>query len=162
MSPVHRKSILPVVALFALTLLSACFPGAQNRGGGQTTFTPPRQLDPAHVAVPDGYTVEVVASGLDFPVGIAFDDEGALHVVEAGYSYGEVFAEPRLLRINTDGTTEVVATGDNPPWNGVDFANGSFFIAEGGQLEGGRILRVDPDGTVTALVEGLPSLGDHQ
>src|SRR5690625_1695771 len=161
MSPVHRKSILPVVALFALTLLSACFPGAQNRGGGQTTFTPPRQLDPAHVAVPDGYSVEVVATGLDFPVGIAFDDEGTLHVVEAGYSYGEVFAVPRLLRIANDGTAAVVASGDNPPWNGVDFADGSFFIAEGGQLEGGRILRVDPGGTVTTLVAGLPSLGDH-
>ena len=74
------------------------------------------------------------------------------HVVEAGYSYGEVFTTPRLMRVNKDGsTTEVARGGKNGPWTGVAFARGSFFVAEGGQLEGGRILRITPDGRTTVL-----------
>jgi glucose/arabinose dehydrogenase len=56
----------------------------------------------------------------------------------------------------------VVAAGTrNGPWNGVAFHNGAFYIAEGGELEGGRILRVSTDGKVSALVTNLPSRGDH-
>lgn len=36
-----------------------------------------------------------------------------------------------------------------------------FYIAEGGQLKGGRILKIAMDGEVQILVEYLPSLGDH-
>jgi glucose/arabinose dehydrogenase len=55
-----------------------------------------------------------------------------------------------------------VAQGrDNGPWNGVVFHAGAFYVAEGGQLRGGRILRIVADGAVTALVSDLPSRGDH-
>ena len=51
--------------------------------------------------------------------------------------------------------------GNNGPSTGVTYANGAFYIAEGGQLEGGRILRVTRDGTITRLAEHLPGQGDH-
>lgn len=64
--------------------------------------------------------------------------------------------------MNTDGSVaEVARGGKNGPWTGVVYANGAFYVAEGGQLEGGRILRITPDGKITALVDKLPSFGDH-
>jgi glucose/arabinose dehydrogenase len=67
-----------------------------------------------------------------------------------------------LLKINSRGDHQEVAKGErNGPWNGVDYSDGGFFIAEGGVMEGGRILRVSHDGRITRLVENLPSYGDH-
>lgn len=83
-------------------------------------------------------------------------------MVESGYSYGEVWTVPRLLRIERDGSASEVARGArNGPWTGVAAANGSFYVAEGDQLEGGRILRIQPNGTMSTLVSVLPSRGDH-
>ncbi|HVL59098.1 MAG TPA: hypothetical protein VM491_21570, partial [Burkholderiaceae bacterium] len=69
--------------------------------------------------MPAGYRIEAVATGLTFPTGVAFDDGGVAHVVESGYSYGEAFAIPRLLRIERDGAVSEIARGDrNGPWTG--------------------------------------------
>jgi glucose/arabinose dehydrogenase len=153
----HRLCIAVAGAL----LLSGCYSLISSRGGGETEFKPPRRVEPADVAVPPGYRIEVVTTGLTYPTGVAFDDEGTPHVVEAGYSYGEDFTEARLLRIERDGRRTVVARGAHPPWTGVTFHQGAFYIAEGGEKKGGRIVRVTPDGQLTPLVSGLPSLGDH-
>lgn len=160
MHPPLRRSIFGPLLGLALLALSGCFPVLPSSGGGQTSFVPPRPVDPADVALPDGYTIEALATGLTFPSGVTFDDAGRVYIVEAGYSYGEIVTTPRLLRVEPDGSTTVVATGDNPPWNGVTFHGGSFYVA-GGTLEGGEILRIDPAGTVQTLMEGLPSFGDH-
>src|SRR5207248_1469433 len=83
-------------------------------------------------------------------------------IVESGYAYGEVWTKPRLLRVEADGRlTEIASGGRNGPWTGVAFREGNFYVAEGGELEGGRILRITPEGGVTALVSNLPSFGDH-
>jgi Glucose/sorbosone dehydrogenases len=42
------------------------------------------------------------------------------------------------------------------------FIRNAFYVAEGGALRGGRILRITAKGIVTAVVEHLPSMGDHQ
>ena len=112
--------------------------------------------------MPPGYRIEAVATGLTFPTGVTFDGAGRPHVVESGYSYGEVWTTPRLLRVEPSGQTRVVATGGrNGPWNGVTWRGGAFYVAEGGVLEGGRILKITPDGGKSVLVSGLPSMGDH-
>ena len=68
----------------------------------------------------------------------------------------------RLLRILPDGSTSVVIEAPGRgPWNGVTWHGGAFYVAEGSQLDGGSILRVLPGQDPVALVEGLPSLGDH-
>ena len=85
-----------------------------------------------------------------------------MYVIEAGYSYGEVFLEPRLLRVEPGGSVTTVATGaKNGPWTGVTFHNGNFYVSEGGELLGGKILRISPEGTITSLIEDLPTVGDH-
>ncbi|WP_276496945.1 PQQ-dependent sugar dehydrogenase [Pontibacter litorisediminis] len=159
-----RSTILQrfLLALLLLGTLQGCYKLRGHYGGPQSFDKQPRPLQPADIALPSGYKIEVAATGLTYPTGVAFDDDGNVFVVEAGYSYGEIWTTPRLLRIASDGSTSQVAAGDkNGPWTGVAFQGGAFYVAEGGTLEGGRILRIMPDGSITRLVENLPSFGDH-
>ena len=149
------------LVLFGLAIYLNSFSMRASDGGGHAEFSPPRQVNVNDVALPDGYKIEALAKDLTFPSGVTFDDEGRVYVIEADYSYGETWTTPRLLRIEEDGGTTVIATGENPPWNGIAFADGAFFVAEGGQKSGGRIIRIEMSGKITPLVEGLPSLGDH-
>ena len=154
--------LVALVALATTLVLAGCFAVSKSSGGGQTTSpSQARHVNPADVLVPRGYRVEVVATGLTYPTGVAFDDQGTPYVTEAGYSYGESFDQPRLLRVEPDGQLTTVATGDNGPWNGVDFRNGTFYVAQGGVEHGGRIVRVEAGGRVRPIVENLPTLGDH-
>ena len=157
----QRVLVLVMIGL-ALATLPGCFRLRGSSGGGQTPFTPPHLIRAEDVALPAGYQLEPVVSGLTFPTGVTFDDAGRIYVVEAGYSYGEVWATPRLLRVESEGRLTAVATGGrNGPWTGVVFHRGAFYVAEGGELEGGRILRITADGAITPLITDLPSRGDH-
>lgn len=148
--------------MVAVATTGGCYFIRPSNGGGQTNFSPPREVHASDVAVPAGYKIEVVATGLTFPTGVTFDDAGGVYVVESGYSYGEVWTVPRLLKIIGDGSTQEIARGPrNGPWTGVIYSKGNFYIAEGGQLEGGRILRVTPDGEISSLIDNLPGRGDH-
>jgi glucose/arabinose dehydrogenase len=157
--PFFLRSITISVMIVAL---NGCYILQDSSGGGQTTFQPPRQIDPADVALPEGYRIEAVATDLTFPTGVTFDEEGNAYVIEAGYSYGEVWTTPRLLRIEPEGGFTVVAAGkDNGPWTGATYHKGAFYVAEGGELKGGRIVRITPDGNIAHLLVDLPSVGDH-
>jgi len=151
--------------LLPLLLITGCAAASAPRGGGQTdkTLAAPRVVNPDDVLLPDGYRIEAVATGLNFPTGVAFDNDGRPHVTESGYSYGEVWTTPRLMRVENNGQLNEVARGDHAPWNGLDFnpRDSAFYVAQGGEQEGGRIVRIAPDGKLTPLVESLPSLGDH-
>lgn len=158
MNQVWTGTLLAVSA-FAL---ASCYVMRPSSGAGQTDRPHARELDPTAVKVPDGYRVELVASGLSFPVGAAIDAQGRLHVVESGYSYGEDFTEPRLLRVDAEGRTTVVAAGGRGgPWTGVVFHSGAFYVADGNVLEGGKLIRISTDGRIETLVADLPSFGDH-
>src|SRR5678809_328111 len=110
-----KRAWVALVCISALT--SGCYVMRPSSGGGKTTFTPPRQADPADVALPDGYKIEVVAQNLTFPTGVAFDDSGQMYVVESGYCDGEVFNTPKLLHNNKKGaTTQIAAGATNGPW----------------------------------------------
>jgi glucose/arabinose dehydrogenase len=136
-------------------------------GGGEVAHRmiiepPARVVDPGEIALPDGYRMQAVATGLTFPTGVTFDDRGGVYVVESSYSYGEVFTTPRLLRIEPDGrATQAAGATMNGPWNGVAFHGGSFYVSEGGVLAGGRILKISPEGRIQPLVSDLPTFGDH-
>lgn len=156
-----RRAFL-LFQLFQILIFSSCYRMRASKGGGQIKNFTEREIEARDIAVPVGYKIEAVARGLTFPSAVAFDDSANLFVTEAGYSYGEVWGEPRLLQVMSDGRTKVVATGSrNGPWTGITYYQNAFYVAEGGQAEGGRILKIGKDGTITPLVSGLPSLGDH-
>ena len=150
---------LAAVALLGLSL-GGCYVMRPSSGGGQTEFTPPRQLNPGHIAVPAGFTVEAVARDLTFPTAVVTDEANRVYVVEAGYSYGEKWTTPRLLRIGNDGSATPVAVGERGPWTGASYHDGFFYIAESSST-GGRILKIDRSGKVDVLLDGLPPAADH-
>jgi glucose/arabinose dehydrogenase len=150
------------LALIVAAAFSSCYQMRSTKGGGQVTVDSLRKTHAADILLTPGYRIEQVASELTFPSGAAFDEKGTLYVVEAGYCYGEVWTTPRLIRIESNGNKTVIASGtDNGPWTGVTFYEGNFYVAEGGQLRGGKILKITPDGNISTIVEGLPSVGDH-
>ncbi len=56
--------------------------------------------------------------------------------------------------------TTIATGGRNGLWTGMALHDGQFYIAEGGELTGGRILRVTQNGQVTA--DGrFATMGDH-
>jgi glucose/arabinose dehydrogenase len=154
---------LVFMCLLLLFVLYSCYPLRKSKGGGQRiTFSETRYLNPADVVLPEGYKIEVIASGLTFPTAVTADENGTVYALEAGYSYGEVFDMPRLVRIGKNGELTTIATGiRNGPWNGFVYHDGAFYVAEGGEMEGGRILKITKNGTKTILIENLPSIGDH-
>ncbi len=157
-----KKGILCLCVIASLAAQTGCYSTRPSRGGGQVAGTPGRQINAADIALPPGYRAEMVSSGLTFPAAATFDDKGNLYVVETGYSYGEVWKEPRLLKLDARGTKTTVATGGrNGPWTSIVYHQGAFYVSEGGALEGGKILMITPDGKQKALVTGLPSTGDH-
>ena len=161
-SPTLTPTLAALAPLAALAAGPGCFSARSSSGGGETTPpAPTRLIRTSDIELPDGYVIEVVATGLNFPTGVTFDDAGQVYVTESGYSYGEVFTTPRLLRVEPGGRTTVVASGKNPPWTGVAWADGAFIVSEGGVTEGGRIIRIAPGGQTQTLVAGLPSFGDH-
>ena len=77
---------------------------------------------------------------------------------------------PRMYSVHKPVTTVGKAPGNDVVINGevvqpthvqISFDGRDFIIAEGGVMEGGKILRVTRDGIITPLLEGLPSFGDH-
>jgi glucose/arabinose dehydrogenase len=141
---------------------SGCYFMSSSDGGGETEWNPPRKINPHDIVLPEGYKIEAVAEGFTFPTGITSDDEGNLYLTESGYSYGEVFTTPKLIRIDREGKQTVIAEGENNgPWTSVFYYENYLYVSEGGQLKGGKVLKISPSGEVTTLAENLPGRGDH-
>jgi glucose/arabinose dehydrogenase len=158
-----NRLLFAVLCSFLLsTITQSCYRMRSSKGGGQIKSIPQRTIHANDIAVSRGYKIEPVTSGLTFPTACAFDDEGRLYVIEAGYSYGEVWGEPKLLRVEASGKMIQIAKGSrNGPWTGIAWHNGAFYVAEGGEMDGGKILKITKEGTLTPLVADLPSIGDH-
>jgi hypothetical protein len=129
--------------LLMVLLFDGCYRMRTSKGGGQISAIPQRHIDASDVALPRGYTIQPVTSGLTFPTAVTTDDDGNLYAIEAGYSYGEVWGEPKLLNIDHNGKTSVIARGTrNGPWTGITWYKGAFYVAEGGEMDGGKILKI--------------------
>jgi glucose/arabinose dehydrogenase len=153
--------------LLGLSVTFGCYSVRGSQGGGQVEVAGDkgtallRAIKPEDIALPPGYRIEAAVTGLNMPTGVTFGPNGQLYVVEGGYAYGETFDVPRVLALGPDGSRKTIASGQNPPWNGVVFHEGSLFVSEGGAKQSGRILKISPGGEVSSLVEGLPTGGDH-
>ncbi|HWI64984.1 MAG TPA: PQQ-dependent sugar dehydrogenase [Symbiobacteriaceae bacterium] len=124
----------------------------------------PRIPNPKAVAVPAGYKVDVVATGLNAPSALEITPDGAIYIGESGYggAYAatagyEGVTPGRILRLGRDGSSTVVAGDFKAPLAG-------FFHDKDGNLivsHNGSITAVTPAGR-RDLISGLPSLGDHK
>jgi sugar lactone lactonase YvrE len=93
----------------------------------------------------------VVAAGLTFPTGLAFDAEDRVYIAESGMPFGGAPPRGRIWRLDNVPRRTLVADGLTPPVTGLCWHEGRLYVAEGG----GRISRVDPGtGRATPIVRG--------
>lgn len=129
------KNFLLFFALLLFSLINTSrFRKRASKGGGQNGAIPPRTINPSDIALRSGYKIEPEVPGLTFLTAVVFDDQNNLYVIEAGYSYGESFGEPKLFTVDGDKTT-LIAKGTNiGPWRGITWYDGAFYVAEGGEM----------------------------
>ncbi len=143
------------MSIASVIVVAGCHPAAQGGGPVAEPTVPaaqPAEPSPFDIDVPDGYRIELVAEKLTHPAGIAFGDGGRIFVIEAA---------GRLVELTKDGANPL-ATGDHAPWTGIAYRDGAIYVAEGGEHDGGRIVRFDsPELKPTVLVDNLPSQGEH-
>ena len=122
-----RSPLLATLAASAALVLAAC-----GEAPSPKAPTAPAEGAGAKAPVVAAPQQTVIASGLLYPRGIAFDDEGAIYVAEAGTIAGNT--------ISTAGLCTQVAPPIGPRLGGAT----------------GRISRID-GGTRTTVASGLPS-----
>src|SRR5688500_8719033 len=88
-----------ITCSFSLVTIS-CYRMRGPNGGGQIDNIPERTINQNDIALQPGYKIEPVISGLTFPSAVAFDDNNDMYVIEAGYSYGEKWELPKLLKVD--------------------------------------------------------------
>ena len=111
------------------------------------------------VGLPEGFDLELVAGGLNFPDAIAVADDGTIFAALSGFGG----TPGQVVIVNPDGTVapfvDAASAGLQGPITDIAFGpDGAFWLAHAG-----GIATVDlTSGAVTELITGLPSLGDHQ
>lgn len=118
--------------------------------------------------LPQGYRAEKVVDGLNFPTGLAWDDQGRMYVAEAG---GALFPEQkrpiRILRVEggraTPVTGDLADQGVNVALVGLMWHDGAFYITHRARDLTGAVSRVSMDGRVTKVFDGIiDSQAEHQ
>jgi glucose/arabinose dehydrogenase len=152
-----------VVLLLALTiaplpaLAQEATPAADlsTASGLQRLVDAQRQVTAETVGLPPGFSIELVASGLDAPIGLAVAPDGTLYTAPSGFLGGQ----PQIVRVNADGTTTVIASeGLQAPVTDLAFGpDGRLYVSSAT-----AIATVDLDtGKLAPLITGLPALGNH-
>lgn len=143
-----KSSALSASILTGILALGSCTPRAQEAP------------TPNIFALPEGYQIEKVADGLNFPSSVTFDDQGQMYVVESGGGLTPMQARPmRILRVEGDQTTEVVNLdnlGVTAPVTGLTWYEGAFYITHRhGENRTGTVSRVTPSGEITEVLSGI-------
>ncbi len=115
--------------------------------------------DAAAAQVPEGYRVEVLLSGLQYPTSIEFGDDGKIYVAEAGNIDGDWVAPARVLEFPALNArladAKIVADELSGPVTDLLWHQGRLYISHRGKIS------VLEKGKVRDLVTNLPSFGDH-
>lgn len=121
----------------------------------------PRHPNPNDILLPEGYTAEVVATGLNAPVHCAFDDQGNCLVTESGH---KIDSPPRIVKINPmTGEKTTLIEFPEERWIKTGAVTGAFWHQ--GFLyftNTDSLSRLNLAGKIEDLVTGLPGRGDHQ
>lgn len=121
-----------------------------------------RDYDPRDILLPQGYTAEVVVTGLNAPVHCCFDDAGSCYVVESGH---KIDVPPRILKVDpATGAAETFFTLPEERWylpgavTGACWHEGYLYV-----MNTDTLFRLDANGqNLEEIVTGLPGIGDHQ
>jgi glucose/arabinose dehydrogenase len=120
-----------------------------------------RGVRASDIMVEGPFTIEAAVTGLAAPTMVAFDDMGRMLIAESGYNAGGV---SRVTRVEPDGSRTTIA--DIPeaemPLTAVAYRDGAIYY-----VTATTVWRIPQDGgtagaAATALISGLPGLGDHQ
>jgi glucose/arabinose dehydrogenase len=106
-----------------------------------------------------GVRAELIAGGFSFPTSAAFDDQGQAFIAESGLTFGGAAPGGRVWGVEPGGQRSLVVAGLRAPVNGLTWHGGSLYVSEGGHP--GRISRLDRDGTLTTILDGLPGPGNY-
>lgn len=118
-----------------------------------------------HVA--EGYRVEKVVDGLNFPTSVTWDDQGRMFVAEAGGAlYPEQTRPIRILRVEQGRATPVIDLSKTAQTAlvGLTWHDGAFYFTHrnGADLTG-TVSRATMDGQVTQILSGIiDSQSEHQ
>src|SRR3990172_7346025 len=140
---IRALSILTLVTL-VMVWAPRCEAGSENQpvsGMGYTVFA--TGLAGTLTAYKSAKKVKVVASGLDKPHGLAFDNTGVTYINE--------WSGNRLLKMDQKGRLQPVATVEDPVGVAIG-KSGDLYVA---QPQAGKVSRVKMDGTRVTLIEGL-------
>lgn len=143
---------------------------SNNGGGGSGSNVSPKQPEVAainsgsapsasNLKLPDGYKAEPVLWNLTLPSSVTFDGNGSMYVAEAGFAYGGLMPEPRILKVDSSGNISVfVDRMLNGPITDIEFNknNGLLYVSRRGIIS-----TVDSNGLIKDIITGLPSTGDH-
>ena len=154
------------IAIAFMLVVAVTTPGADGtkdklKKPAETPSELPRIPNPHPGAceLPNGFTAQIVTTGLNYPTSIEFDDRGVMYIAEAGESPGDEASLARVLRCIPQGpgtlTFEVVADQLAAPVNDILWHNGRLYISHRGKIS------VVDGGRVRDIVTGLPSMGDH-
>lgn len=110
-----------------------------------------RKVNPLDIHLLPGYTIEIIATGINAPVNVVFDKDGNMLIGESG----EFTGEPRVMRL-VGNKYELVADGFNFPLSGINYLNGDIYVSHRG-----AVTVVREDGSKENIITGLPSMGDH-
>ncbi len=154
----HRLRHAPMIDSVVGVMYAPLFPLTEKL---QLNRHKRRAFDPTHVLVPEGYAVEVVATGLNGPVHCCFDDNGDAYVTESGH---KIDSKPRVVKVDTTtGATETFFELPFERWRKTGAVTGACWY--GGSLylmNTDTLSRIGPDGHLEEIVTDLPGRGDHQ
>lgn len=118
-----------------------------------------RHVNPEAVRVPDGFVIEAVATGLDIPSGVEFDENNDIVITEKGSLSASASQPGRILRLRGDGSSLVMNDHFTGALTGITYVRGSFFVSE--HAFPSRVWQVFDDGSKFVVLDGLPGGGSN-
>lgn len=129
-------------------MLIACGGNSDDGAASATNNLVPSANFPV-IQIDDRFKIDKVAEGLTYTTSMAWDNQGRLHVLEAGGGFMEEPPPARLLRVEANGKlTEVVnltAAGIRASAVGLVFHQGSFYVSHRAQDGTGAVSRIAAD-----------------
>jgi glucose/arabinose dehydrogenase len=119
------------------------------------------------VKIPNGYQLEKVVDGLDFPTSVTWDNQGEMYVAEAGGGLGFKKGSMRIMHVKDGMAKEAVNFSNKPGFEvalvGLTWHDGAFYVTHRAENGTGAASRVTKGGEVESLFEGIiDSKAEHQ